>query len=89
MTPWPVQFTRAAQKALDAIPADADRAAVLESVRRYVHGEPGANGKKLGGFTDRFSVRHGDWRAILVRDRAARRWTVIAVGNRKDVYRDR
>lgn len=43
--------------------------------------------KELQGNVGRYRVRSGRWHAVLERDKAQHTLTVIAVDDRKDVYR--
>ena len=77
-----VVLSPAAARALDKID-EADRSAITDAIYAYALGRP-SNTKALVG-TPTVRMRIGDFRAIF--DETETMITVLAVGNRRDIYR--
>lgn len=83
MHPRRVEFTKAALRDLEAMPAhDAD--AMADALAQYAetgHGDV----KKLGGRKEEWRLRSGKWRAIFTPSGQVLR--VLRIGDRKQAYR--
>jgi mRNA interferase RelE/StbE len=76
-----------AGKELERLGNKADRARIVERIRRLAEDPRPPGSEKLAGFHDRFRVRQGDYRIVYLVDDRRREITVFKVGDRKDVYR--
>jgi len=83
-----VDFLRSAQRELASIPKD-----VQLQITERINGlttTPLPHGvQKLRGEEKLYRVRVGDYRVLYEVDHAAQSITIAAVGNRRDIYRDR
>lgn len=83
---YEIQFTKSARKALDAL-ASGVRNRVDALIARLV-AEPRMYGAiKLEGGTDAYRARAGDHRVIYEINDAAQRVLIVAIGDRKEIYR--
>lgn len=60
--------------------------AISAAVERFARGEP-TDIKKLQGNSERWRLRQGDWRVLMVR-RTDGSYLVVEVKNRRDAYAD-
>lgn len=83
---YQVEFKRSAEKAYAKLPADMKRR--IASRLRTLEENPRPDGvKKLKGEEDLYRVREGDYRIIYTIEDRVLIVLVVAIGNRRDVYR--
>ena len=76
-----------AAKEIEALGTKADRQRVIKRIQA-LNADPRAEGsEKLGGYTDRYRVRQGQYRIVYLIDDKRHEVTIFKVGHRKDVYR--
>lgn len=80
-TPWTIQMSRPAQKALRRLPSERDR------LLRGISALPAGDVVRLQGTTDEFRLRIGDWRVRFRLDYAQRCIVVVAIAPRGRAYR--
>ena len=76
-----------ARKELEAALAKADRQRVVRRVAALAEQPRPPGCEKLSGTEARYRLRQGRYRVVYEIDDAARRVTVVKIGDRKDVYR--
>lgn len=86
--PWRVALTGQARRDLSRLPEKA-AAAVIEAIEALAR-NPNRMGKRLRHELEGLWVaRRGPYRVIYEMDEEERRLTVVALGHRSDVYRQR
>jgi mRNA interferase RelE/StbE len=76
-----------AVRELDSIDALPVRQRLADAVSRLASAPSPAGCQKLAGSIDHYRIRIGRFRIVYAIDDVARSITVLAIGDRKDVYR--
>lgn len=84
MTPYSIEYTASAAKALQKLDANVVKP-ILAAIQKLAEEPRPAGSVKLVG-SDRLRVRVGDYRVLYVIDDAVLVITVVKVGHRRDVY---
>lgn len=85
--PWRLYVAPRAEKDLARLPL-AEREAVRAALRRLMNDFGSTDVTKLAGGGNRWRLRVGRWRVLLVLDNADGLISVLRVLDRKDAYRD-
>lgn len=64
-----------------------DRARIVERIQALADNPRPRGCEKLGGYSDRFRIRQGNYRVVYQVDDQRREVTIFKVGDRIDVYR--
>jgi mRNA interferase RelE/StbE len=84
--PYQVETNRSAVKALKDLPAK-DRERILDRIEDLADDPRPHQVEKLTDSGGLYRIRVGDYRVIYEIDDTDKRVTVVAIGNRRDVYR--
>ncbi len=87
MPPYRIHVYRPVRKSLRSVPVDIQKR--VAAATRALAEEPRHRGvEKLRGYEDVYRVRVGDWRLVVRIDDAEQSVTLLALGHRREIYRD-
>lgn len=87
MAAYRLLIKASAGKELERLGTKADRLRIVERIQALAD-DPRPHGcEKLAGYTDRFRIRHGNYRVVYLIDDQRREITIFKVGDRKEIYR--
>ena len=87
MAGYRVLIKTSAAKELEAAGTKADRQRIVERLRALADSPRPKGAERLGGHTDRYRIRQGNYRIVYLIDDGRREITIFKIGHRRDVYR--
>jgi mRNA interferase RelE/StbE len=82
-----VVITKSAAKEIEEVDSRRDRQRIVDRISRLADDPRPPGSKKLSVAQEQYRIRQGNYRVLYSIEDAIRVVTVVAVGNRKDVYR--
>jgi mRNA interferase RelE/StbE len=76
-----------AGKELEAVGSKADRQKIIAKIQALAANPRPRGSEKLAGYSDRYRIRHGNYRVVYLIDDSSSAVTIYKIGHRREVYR--
>ena len=87
MAAYRLLIKASAGRELERLGTKSDRLRIVERIQALAENPRPHGCEKLAGYTDRFRIRQGNYRAVYLVDDQRREVIIFKVGDRKDICR--